>query len=234
MMSVAQILAAEIAANFQSLVQPSTIAIYASNASRPDTPVQVGTGLLTRRQSRPVLITAKHVLRGHALNEDPAEKAVQISGHWVYVGDGSRELVEPTGRDLSVMFMDEFGLCQCLQSPSSPPPDFRIITMGGYLSRDFKRSENTLRPAPRIYTNVALSAAPGMIGLRHPKRRNVNTSTGASAVSPTPRGLSGGPMVDSLALLKGAVVLLGILTEMSNGSARGEHVDIITRAIADL
>jgi len=41
-------------------------------------------------------------------------------------------------------------------------------------------------------------------------------------------------MVDSLALLKGAVVLLGVLTEMSNGSARGEDVGIITQAIAAL
>jgi len=234
MSSVAQVLTAEIAANFQRLVQPSAIAIYAPHGSRPDTPVQVGTGLLMRRQSRPVLITARHVLRGHTFNEDPAEKAVHINGSWVYVGDGSRNLVEPKGRDLSVMFMDEFALCRCLETPSSLPLVSTIITMGGYLSRDFKRSGNTLRPAPRVYTNVAVPAAPGMIGLRHPRRRNVNTSTGASAVSPAPRGLSGGPMVDSLALLKGAVVLLGVLTEMSNGSARGEDVGIITQAVAAL
>lgn len=234
MSSVARILTAEIAANFQRLVQPSTIAIYASHGSRPDTPVQVGTGFLVKHQSRPVLITAKHVLRGHGFNYDPAEKAVHINGRWVYVGDGARTLVEPKGRDLSVMFMDEFSLDRCLDAPNSVPIGSAIITMGGYLCRDFKRSGNTLRPAPRVYTNVAAPAAPGMIGLRHPKRRNVNTSTGVSAVSPTPRGLSGGPMVDSLALLKGAVVLSGVLTEMSNGSARGEDVGIITQAIAAL
>lgn len=234
MSSVAQALTAEIAANFQRLVQPSTIAIYASHGSRPDTPVQVGSGFLMMHQSRAVLITAKHVLRGHAFNEDPAEKAVHVDGTWVYVGDGSRTLVEPVGRDLSVMFMDEFALGQCLGTPSSLPLNSKIITMGGYLSRDFKRSGNTLRPAPRVYTNVAVPVAPGMIGLRHPRRRNVNTPTGASAVSPTPRGLSGGPMVDSLALLNGTVVLLGVLTEMSSGIARGEDVDVITQAIAAL
>lgn len=234
MSSVAQVLTAEIAANFQRLVLPSAIAIYASHGSRPDTPVQVGTGFLMKHQSRPVLITARHVLRGHAFNEDPAEKAVHINGSWVYVGDGSRTLAEPTGRDLSVMFMDQFALCRCLDAPFSLPLDSTIITVGGYLSRDFQRSGNTLRPAPRVYTNVAVPVAPGMIGLRHPKRRNVNTSTGVSAVSPTPRGLSGGPMVDSLALLKGTVVLLGALTEMSNGSARGEDISIVTQAIAAL
>lgn len=234
MSSVARILTAEIAANFQRLVQPSTIAIYASHGSRPDTTIQVGTGFLIKHQSRPVLITAKHVLRGHSLNDDPAEKAVHINGRWVYVGDGPRTLVEPMGRDLSVMFMDEFSLDRCLDAPTSGPIGSAIITMGGYLCRDFKRSGNTLRPAPRVYTNVAVSAPPGIIGLRYPKRRNVNTSTGVSAVSPTPRGLSGGPMVDSLALLQGAVVLSGVLTEMSNGSARGEDVGIITQAIAAL
>ncbi len=234
MSSVAQVLTAQIAANFQRLVQPSTIAIYASHGSRPDTPVQVGTGFLMRHQSRPVLITARHVIRGHTFKEDPAEKAVHINGSWVYVGDGSRALAEPAGRDLSVMFMDEFALDRCLALPSPPTLNSTLITMGGYLSRDFKRSGNTLRPAPRVYTNVAVPAAPGMIGMRHPRRRNVNTSTGASAVSPIPRGLSGGPMVDSLALLKGAVVLLGVLNEMSSGKARGEDVGIITQAIAAL
>ena len=66
------------------------------------------------------MITPKHVLRGHAFNDDPAEKAVHINGRWVYVGDGARTLVEPMGRDLSVMFMDEFSLDRCLDAP-----DFR-------------------------------------------------------------------------------------------------------------
>lgn len=234
MNSVAQVLTAEIAANYQRLVQPSTIAIYASHGSRPETPVQVGTGFLVLHQSRPVLITAKHVLRGHTFQEDPAEKAVHINGSWVYVGDGSRTLAEPAGRDLSVMFMDEFAQGQCVVLPPSTSPKPKLITIGGFLSRDFKRSDNTLRPAPRVYTNVAVPAAPGMIGMQYPNRRNVNTSTGALAVSPIPRGLSGGPMVDSLSLLKGAVVPLGVLTEMSGGNARGEDVGIITQAIAAL
>ncbi len=234
MKSIAQIFAAEVAAKFQRLVQPNIIAIYASHKSRPDTPVQVGTGFLIQHQSRPVLITARHVLRGHTFKEDPAEKSVHINGSWVYVGDGSRTLVEPEGRDLSVMFMDEFAPRQCLSTPSSRPPDSKIITMAGFLSRDFKRSGNGLHPSPRTYTNVAVPVAPGMVGLRHPKRRNVDTFTGAPVVSPIPRGLSGGPMVDSLALLKGTVVLMGALTEMSDGIAQGEGIDIITRSIAAL
>ena len=36
-----------------------------------------------------------------------------------------------------------------------------------------------------------------------------------------------------MALLKGAVVLSGVLTEMGNGSARGEDVGIITRWLGE-
>jgi len=225
---------AAIARNFRILVQPSIVAIYDAHLLRPDIPMQVGTGFLILHQSRPVLITAKHVLRGHSFNENPADKAAHLNGRWVYIGDGSRELAEPNNRDLSVMFMDEFPQSQCLASPASSVLSSSIITMGGYLCRDFKRSGNTLRPAPRVYTNLAVPTPLGMIGMLHPKRRNINTYSGASAVSPTPRGLSGGPMVDSLALLAGAVVLLGALTEMSNGAARGEDIDTITQAVAAL
>ena len=234
MSRLTNIQAAAIVENFRRLVQPSIIAVYDSHISRRGTPMQVGTGFMVLHQSRPALITAKHVLRGHSFDENPADKALHLNGRWVYIGDGSRELAEPNNRDLSVVFMDEFPQSQSLAAPSSLVLSSSIITMGGYLCRDFKRSGNTLRPAPRVYTNLAVPTPQGMIGMRHPKRRNINTYSGASVVSPIPRGLSGGPMVDSLALLAGAVVLLGTLTEMNNGTARGEDINTITQVLAAL
>src|SRR4051794_37865066 len=84
--------------------------------------------------------------------------------------------------------------------------------MGGFLARDFKRQGDTLKPAPRVYTNVGIPVGAGLVGLRHPKRRNVNSMTREAAVTPLPSGLSGGPMLDTIELIKGKISIVGVLS----------------------
>lgn len=78
---------------FITLVQPSLVAIYASHSRRPTEPVQVGTGFLVAHCSRPVLITAEHVLRGNNGKENPGDKAVHVGGSWAYIGQSTGYLV---------------------------------------------------------------------------------------------------------------------------------------------
>jgi len=235
--SVANILMAEAVEVFKRLVMPSVVPIYDSlSENRADMPRQVGSGFLVAHHSRPVLITAKHTLRGRTFSEGPGDKAVHVDGRWVYIGDGIRTIVEPTDRDVVMTYMDEFDLGRCLTESTVSAKDFpsKIITLGGFLARDFKRDGATLRPAPFIYTNVAISIGAGLVGLRYPKRRNVDTKTSNAVVTSVPSGLSGCPLVDTLELLKGSVRVVGVFTEQDNGQARGEDATVIQQVMASL
>ncbi|GEM_PF-1958799 len=234
--SFASILMAEAGAIFTSLIKPSLVAIYVSHKTKPENPVQVGTGFLIARCSRPVLITAKHTLRGENLKEDPGDKAVHVDGSWVYIGDGKRTIVEPKDRDLAVAYMDEFRLDQCLALShlSSQVQSPKIVTIGGFIARDFRRRGNTLLPAPYIYSSVGVVVDAGLVGLRYPKRRNVDTKTSKAGVTSRPSGLSGCPMVDTIKLIKGTVSVVGVFTDQKNGKAWGEDANILQTALASL
>lgn len=220
---------------FRQRVQPSLVAIYCSQQHRPDTPVQTGTGFLVLHRSRPVLVTAKHVLRGKTFAENPAERAVHVNGRWVYIGDGDRELVETADRDLALTYMDEFPPQQCLSADLIATDDqaVRIITIGGFLARDFTRSQSmgVLQPSPLVFSNVREAAEPGLIGLRYSKRHNIS-QTGAAVVNSDPNGISGGPMLDTLRLAYGKIVIAGVFTEMHHGRGYGESAHVVCTALA--
>ena len=211
---------------FARLVEPSLIAIYGANESRPEVPEQVGSGVLIQHRDRPVLVMAKHVLTGQNFDEDPAEKAVMVDGRWVYIGDSGREVIQSKDLDLVVTCMDELATKKCLSADritgSASIP--KIASIGGYLARDFKRSQvdGVLRPSPLVYSNITTKMPCGKIGLKYPKRHNV-TDEGEAVFNPIPRGLSGGPMLDTVALLKGSVLIVGVFTDQRDGLAFGEH-----------
>ena len=219
--SVATVLMTEVFNIFKRTVQPSLVPIYAEHARKSQNPVQVGTGFLILHNAKPVLVTAKHTLRGHTFTEDPATKAVHVNNEWVYIGDGSRQLVEANEHDITMAYMEEFPATRCLSSANiaAQPYTPQVITFGGFLARDFKREGGVLRPAPRIYNNVGISIGQNIVGLRHPYRRNKNTLTGTPVVTATPSGLSGGPMIDTFRLFAGVVSIVGVFAEQDNGQA---------------
>ena len=226
----AQGLFVDVASSFVTCVLPSLVAIYASHHLKPEAPVQVGTGILISHKSRPVLVTARHVLRGHNFDEEPAEKAFHIDGRWVYVGDGPRSLFEAKDRDLAAFYADEFKF-----RPLLPPPAVtaanetaNVITIGGFLARDFKRDGGVLQPKPWIYSNKSVRDENGMVGLLYPKRHNVESNTGDAIFNSIPRGLSGGPMLNTVNLLNANVAIVGVFTEQSDGTARGECATLVS------
>lgn len=232
----ARVLMAKVKSAFQSHVQPSLVALYASHHLKPEAPVQVGTGFLIEHQSRPVMITAKHVLRGHDLNEPPGEKAFHSDGKWVYVGDGSRCLFEAKDRDLTAFYADEVKSRPLLPAPAASRRQGveEIITIGGFLSRDFKRHDDHLKPKPWIYSNKCAGNDNGIVSLLYPKRHNIASETGEAAFNSIPRGLSGGPMLDTVSLLRGIVEIVGIFTEQSDGVGRGECASCISSVLAGM
>ena len=219
-------------------VLPSLVAIYDSHHVNPGNPVQVGTGFLLTHKSRPVLVTARHVLEGHNRDKSPAEMAFHVDGKWAYVGDGngSRYLYYGAeGRDLVAFYADELGQRPLLPAPAASvrADGVRVIAICGYLSRDFKRPGDQLKPQPLIHIDKFVGRKNGILSILYTKRRNVDSDTGERKVSPKPKGLSGGPMLNSVSLLKGTVEIVGVFTEQSDGVGRGEcatHIaNILTR-----
>lgn len=136
--------------------------------------------------------------------------------------------------DLAAIYMDKFPLARCL-SPASlslRPLDATVITIGGYLARNFKRAGHVLRPAPHIYSNRRLGMRQGLVGLRYPKRRNIYTTTGKPAVTSIPSGLSGCPMVDTVKLIHGDISILGVFTSQDDGKAWGVDSNILRALLA--
>ena len=223
----------------QVLVQPHLVAVYEEKTDPKVKTDQIGTGFLVTNKGRPVFVTARHVLYGHAFDEDPAEKAVMVGGSLKRVGQlQSIQFVNATEHDITVFYADEFGLERCLPTSAlcadkCKPP---MLMIHGYLARDFKRERRTgmLRPAPWIYTNAAADMPSGYIGLRYPKSRNRNTDTGKKVMAPRPSGLSGGPMLDSMMLMKGQVSVVGVFTEkpLGQGVAVGEAISKVRSMLA--
>ncbi len=212
----------------QQLVLPYTVAIYSPlDTERVE---QTGTGVLVQNQGFRFLVTAKHCLFGETGDENPGEKAIFLPGHGLtQVGDLQRNEVHSCAAfDLALVVLDEVSNDCCL--PASSLPDVTsqpaFVTMCGYLVRDFRRNLalETLAPQPFIYSNVGAQQPEGFVGLKYEKNRNKSTMSGRRVMAPIPRGLSGGPMLDSNSLESGIVRVVGVFTDKPapKGVAFGE------------
>ena len=140
----------------------------------------------------------------------------------------SHELVSAKDHDIVAMHVEEFVVEQCIPSSCLSPADAtpRVVTIQGFLARDLKREAvtGTLRPAPRIYTNVRKDYSSGYVGLRYPKSRNRSSDTEKKVMAPRPSGMSGGPMLDGDKLANGQISVIGVFTDYCRelGMAFGE------------
>jgi hypothetical protein len=126
--------------------------------------------------------------------------------------------------DIAAVFLNDFSLNRCLPQSSldiSRVP--KAATVMGYLARDFKRSKTEGRVSPRvsIYANKVHSLDEGTVRFHYPRKRNVDASSGRPVVAPIPRGLSGGPIVDTARLYEGEVRVVGVFCGLANGFAYG-------------
>jgi hypothetical protein len=219
----------QIKANGLALVQPHLVAIY-HEGTRPKVKTkQIGTGFIIGHQGRSVLITAKHALYGHNGDENPGEKEIFVAGSLKMIGHlSSHEVVRAKDHDLVAMYVSEFSEAECipLSSLCSVDATLRVVTIQGFLARDFRRDTRTgiLRPAPRIYTNSRKDCGSGYVGLSYPKNRNRSTDSAKKVMAPRPSGMSGGPMLDGDKLAKGQISIVGVFTDYwrERGMAFGE------------
>jgi hypothetical protein len=191
-------------------------------------PIQSGSGLIEPDQTgtafrvlyggRKYLITAAHCLVGHDGSEKPEKKAV-------FTGAGFSELGKTSGAiwcvaknyDLAAIFMDEFQNQCAFNFPHVLYRVGKVGTVAGYLARDFRRytSSGTTAPQPFIYTG-GLTVSSTEIKISYPRHKGKAAETGYKVMLPIPKGLSGGPIIDTDALIGGVNLPLGIFTGMDN------------------
>ncbi|MDF1687887.1 MAG: hypothetical protein P1U50_13950 [Parvibaculaceae bacterium] len=220
-----------VAQQFTCLVLPTLVPIYKSKDQDASQPDQIGTGFILKHNSRPMLITAKHTLVGHDGNDDASGKAFFNNGKWVYVGDDGSKVFQSPDHDIACFYADTLADRPCLESRNIETTDAKLITIGGYLARDFKRADATLQPKPYIFTNLSAEVSGGLVGLQYRRSKVKSTNRKLPQTAPIPRGLSGGPMLNSLRLVQGHVSLVGVFTEQDSGTARGEPSTVLQQIL---
>lgn len=217
--------------NFGRLIQPSLVALYGSHHFRPQNPVQVGTGFVIRYSDKTVVVTAAHTLWGHDGKEEPGEKAFLASGKLTYVGDCGGQVIRC--RDIAIFVAEPLGSRRHIPYGSIQQNQAKMITIGGYLARDFRRGHGCLMPAPWIHTDQRVPVAQDLVGLRYTSKV-VRQGNGKRVRPPSPSGLSGGPMIDAVQLALGGISVVGVFTEQSHGTARGEPSILLKEMLAAL
>jgi hypothetical protein len=216
------------------LVGPALVPIYERPGGSDLATRQIGTGFRLNCAGRPALVTARHTLYGEHYNrdpEDPFEKHIVFDGRLRGLFElRSGEVAYSESDDLAALFVDEMGLVGTLPMTCllHAETTCSLVSIYGFLMRDFVRrlAIGLLSPKPYFYTNQRLHWGRGYTGILYPSKcKNRDARTGKRVQAPSPRGLSGGPMLDTLKLAFGTVNIVGVFTESrqsENGRAFGE------------
>jgi hypothetical protein len=228
-----------ITAHAERLVTPSLVAIYTWRKGCP--PHQSGTGFLINCRGRPAMVTARHVLYGHNFDEQPLAKHVWFNGDLRPLGElGSGEILQDADNDLAAMYADERGLLNCFPMSCLSPTEAAcaMITINGLLARDFRRdlSARLIKPNPWRMTNERAPWKSGYTAMRYQRSKWTNARTGKPVQAPRPVGMSGAPMLDSLMLGAGKVMIVGVFTDyvQEKGLGFGEAAPKVIALLAGL
>ncbi len=159
------------------VITPYLVAIYADGARPPHVSEQIGTGIRMSHEGKSFLVTAKHVLFGNDGTGNASEKCI-FAGHGPLrrLGHlGPANVVHDL--DLAVVRIEAFSEEPCLPSPclsadEGVPP---LLTIIGFLARDFKRSvaEERVGLTSLVHTDNAVGYKPGNPAVRY-KRKSVS------------------------------------------------------------
>lgn len=236
-MSISETAALIVAASSEVLVAPNLVAIYSDEGGKAE-PQQIGTAFMLQHAGAHVLVTAAHCLYGQSEDqpENPGDKLVFQGGGLQRLGDvTTSELASDRGHDIAAVRVSGFesGIPEAALTHAHEHAS--VIAVHGYLARDFKRdrSVGTLRPKPFIYQNKPLDCLKGRLRFKFP-RKNFDTFTSSRVVAPVPRGLSGAPILDAIALAQGRIGIAGIFTEWDAGVGSGASREVLVALLQAL
>lgn len=221
----------------QTKLLPKLVAVYQKQGNFP---IQIGTAFLIRFQNNPVLVTAKHVLEGHQGYDDPFDKAVFVDKKLKLISDiSTSKIVYSEENDICIVRVNGFQLNRCfeLSDLDTNYNNASVIGIAGFLSRDFirKRRENSLSVKPYIHIDERVGCKGDYVGMRY-SRRCVSKGKNIAEKTPIPKGLSGSPMIEPMALLENKFKLVGVFTEERkvDGYVFGEPIHKLTPLFEEL
>lgn len=225
------------AASSEVLIGPRLVAIYSDEEGKAE-PDQIGTGFLLNYEGQSTLITAAHCLYGSTEDhrENPGDKLVFTGGTLKRLAEVTvSELNYSLDRDIAAVIVSGFSDLIPQTAITHAHEMAHVVVVHGYLARDFRRSKTNgaLRPAPFIYQDKRLSCRDGNLRFKFP-RKTFNTLTNERSVAPIPRGLSGCPMLDGIALLRGEIGICGVFTEWADGVGSGPSRQVLIELLQSL
>jgi hypothetical protein len=200
------------------------VAVYEEDEEA--TVYQCGTGFIVDDGDSAFLLTAQHTLYGTDGRADPYRKALYWEGSlktFNQIGNGT--IGRANGRDLVAVPIERssnvvaFGLGDFEIELATAT----ILSISGFLVRDFKRSAaaKRLRPQPYVYSNLRVDKGPDVAAMAYSYSRNTAPGARSKVRAPIPRGLSGCPMMDATQLAEGKARIVGVFTDQVGGEAFG-------------
>ncbi|MFN7110239.1 MAG: trypsin-like peptidase domain-containing protein [Brevundimonas sp.] len=227
-----------VASTCDRLVGPALVAIY-DGRKGSSAPFQSGTGFIVRRGDQNVLVTAHHCLFGKDPDkpENPGDKGVFVDGLLRPLGEVAlTKCAHDRHHDVAVVCVDRFENALPETAMAAHHEHTPVVTVHGFLSRDFRRTRTgpgVLRPKPFIFQQPGNKVDDGFLKFEFPRKGRLTRSQ-KPAMSPIPRGLSGSPILDSLALVKGMVGVAGVFTDWHEGVGKGATRLVISAAVDQL
>jgi hypothetical protein len=226
-----------VAASSEVLVGPNLVPIYCNEDGEAE-PQQIGTAFILQHAGARILVTAAHCLFGQSKDqrENAGDKLVFQGGGLQRLGDlTTSELVSDPHHDLAAVVVRGFEVGISEDALKHAHEHTSVIALHGYLGRDFKRdrTEGLLRPKPFIYQNAPLNCLDGKLRFKFP-RKNLDTFSNARVMAPIPRGLSGGPILDAIALAQGKIGIAGVFTEWDAGVGSGASREVLVALLQRL
>lgn len=200
----------------------------------------IGTGFLTWWNRKQVFVTAMHCLYGASFSEDPYIKQVHVDNGLVPLDNVLiGKILSNQQTDIAVFYAQGFDADRAIPYSAlqfnKHQPD--MITVVGYLARDFRRnrSDETLRPKPLSHSDKSVSKGSEKVAVRY-LNRAISSDTGLRQLAPIPRGLSGTVMLNTTSLLLQKLEVYGVFTDekLDEGYVFGSHVDKVQELLHKL
>jgi hypothetical protein len=155
-------------AKAERLATPSLVPICTRPGGSDRATHRSGAGFLINYRSRPVFVTARHVLYGHKSDEDPFTKHIVFKGRLRGLFElQSEKVLQDCNNELVAVYVGELGLLECLPMSCLSSGEALCALIQSRRSRTALRMNALIRIAspPRLRRGRRMALLPGSLGI---------------------------------------------------------------------
>lgn len=220
---------------FAALAERYLVAIYKYDEKK-DRNYQTATGFMININGIPFLLTAAHSIYGASFKENSHKKNIFLVDSPILFNEISNpRFIFDKELDIAILTCDEFLDRESISIEEIAHKNTpKILTVAGYLARDFKKDGEILRPSPRTYSGK-FATKESYIALHYQRGKVKEEGSDQIIRGPILRGLSGGPIINTELLCQNTLSLCGIFIERDENSdlLLGRSLESITKFFTD-